>query len=75
MQTKAERAEQQILLRSTEHFDNLISLPRGLLEDGYHLSYEPRVPDDELVVPRGDEEVVRQHDQVARGVTGTRELK
>ena len=26
----------------------------------------PGVPDDELVVPRGDEEVVRQHDEVAR---------
>ena len=26
----------------------------------------PGVPDDELVAPRGDEEVVRQHDEVAR---------
>ena len=37
--------------------------------------YVPGVPDDELVVPRGDEEVVRQHDQVARGVTRVGELK
>ena len=35
----------------------------------------PCVPDDELVVPCGDEEVVRQHDELARGVTRTGELK
>ena len=37
--------------------------------------YVPGVPDYELVVPRGDEEVVRQHDQVARCLTRVRELK
>ena len=50
-------------------------LPSFLLKFFPSRYYEPGVPDDELVAPRRDEEVVREHDQVAGGGARARKLK
>ena len=49
-----------------------LSFPLEVLSVALH---EPGVPDDELVAPRRDEEVVREHDQVAGGGARARKLK
>ena len=51
---------------------SFLSLLKFFLSRALH---EPGVPDDELVAPRRDEEVVRQHDQVAGGGARARKLK
>ena len=66
-----EREDKQnpLLRRCSSSF---LSFPLEVLSVALH---EPGVPDDELVAPRRDEEVVRQHDQVAGGGARARKLK